>query len=119
MLCGCSSNPVLYPNQKYKKVGKEKAKRDIQVCKDESEEFLESSKGKQILKGAARGGIFGTIMGGVTGLITGDVGKGLAQGAVIGGAAGATAEAISPDELRRAYVNTCLRDKGYRVLGWD
>lgn len=119
LVVSCASRPKLYPNKYYKSQGKEMAEKDIKQCMDDADEFLESSKGKQILKGAGRGSIFGTIMGGVTGLITGDIGKGLVQGAALGTAAGATGEAISPDRLKQSYVNTCLSEKGYRILGWD
>lgn len=118
-LVSCASKPVLYPNSKYKSVGAETAKKDIQSCTDDADNFLESSKGKQILKGAGQGSAFGAIMGGITGLITGDFESSLVQGAAIGGVAGATGEAISPDRLKKSYINTCLGKKGYRVLGWD
>lgn len=118
-LVSCASKPVLYPNQKYKKAGKENAQKDIDSCMDDAKKFLKSSKGKQILKGAGQGSIFGAVLGGVTGLITGDVEGAVARGALFGGAAGATGEAISPDRLRQAYTNRCLANKGYQVMGWD
>ncbi len=118
-LVGCASKPVLYPNTKYKAVGKEKAKKDVNMCMSDAEEFLESSKGKQIAKGAAAGGIIGAVVGGVTGLLTGDVKGAMTRSTAIYGVAGATGAAISPDRLRQTYTNKCLGDKGYKVLGWD
>ena len=116
---GCSSSPKLYPNKEYEKVGKAKADKDVEKCMAKADIFLESSKGKQILKGAGKGSIFGAVIGGVTGLLTGDIVQGLASGAVIGGAAGATGEAISPDRLKQSFVNRCLSKKGYEVIGWN
>jgi hypothetical protein len=67
-------------------VGKEVAKKDIDQCIADADEYLKSSKGKNIAKGAA-----------------------------CGGAAGA----LSPDQVKHRFVNQCLADKGYQVLGWD
>lgn len=119
LLAGCSSRPQLYPNEKLKTVGKDAAENDINQCIADGDAYLESSKGKQITKGAGGGAAIGAAMGAVTGLFTGNVGRGLVQGGAIGAAGGATAGAISPDQLKHRYVNQCLADKGYQVLGWD
>lgn len=118
-LVSCSSSPVLYPNAKYESVGKEVAKADIKTCTDKAEKFLASSKGKQILKGAGGGAAVGTAVGAVTGLFTGDFLRGLTQGAATGAAAGGTVGAISPDQLKRRYIEHCLGRAGYQVIGWD
>ena len=100
-------------------MGKTKSSNHIDLCMAESEEYLESSAGKRILKGAGSGSIFGAVVGTVSGLLTGDIVQGLASGAAVGAAGGAAGAAISPDRLKRAFVNKCLRDKGYKVIGWD
>jgi hypothetical protein len=82
-LTACASKPQLYPNHKFKTVGKEAAKKDIDQCIADADEYLKSSKGKNITKGA--------------------------------GAAGA----LSPDQVKHRFVNQCLADKGYQVIGWD
>ncbi|MBT7608963.1 MAG: cell envelope biogenesis protein OmpA [Bacteriovoracaceae bacterium] len=119
LLGACASKPVLYPNQKLKKVGKEAGLEDISLCMDQSEKYIESGAGKRILKGAGSGSIIGAAMGAVSGLITGDVVGGLASGAAVGAVGGGASAAISPDQLRQAYTNKCLSDKGYKVIGWD
>jgi hypothetical protein len=118
-LVACASKPVLYPNRKLKKVGKEASQLDINTCMNESEEFLESGAAKKILKGAGSGSIFGAAVGAVSGLITGDVLGGLSSGAAVGAVGGGVGAAISPDQLKQSYVNKCLSDKGYKVIGWD
>jgi outer membrane lipoprotein SlyB len=123
----CSSRPQLYPNSKLKFVGKEKAQKDIEKCMTESDEYFETSKGKKVLKSAGKGAVvgsaFGAAMGAVAGAFTGNMGRGLVRGGAIGasgGAAGSAAStAISPDEIKRRYVNQCLSEKGYQVLGWE
>lgn len=118
-LSSCASRPKLYPNQKFKSVGKEIAKRDIDKCLSDAEKYLESSKGKKIARGAGAGAAIGAAMGAVGGLFTGNLGKGLVRGGAIGAAGGGAAGAISPDEIKHRYVNQCLAEKGYQVLGWD
>lgn len=119
LFASCASRPELYPNQKLKAVGKEKAKEDTDKCIAEADEYLKSSKGKNIAKGAGSGAAVGAAMGAVAGMFTGNLGRGLVRGGAIGAAGGGTAGALSPDQVKRRYVNQCLADKGYQVLGWD
>ncbi len=118
-VAACASKPQLYPNQKFKSVGKDAARKDIDQCIADGDEYLESSKGKQVAKGAGAGAAVGAAMGAVTGMFTGNLGRGLLRGGAIGAAGGGAAGAISPDQMKRNYVNQCLAEKGYRVLGWD
>lgn len=118
-LTACASRPRLYPNDKYKEAGKTAAKADVDQCIAEAKVYLKSTKGKQVVKGAGAGAAIGAAIGGVGGLFSGDVGGGLVRGGAIGAAAGGTAGAVSPDELKQRYVNQCLSEKGYQVIGWD
>lgn len=119
LFAACSSRPQLYPNKKLKRVGKEKANKDINMCMADAEKYLESSKGKQVAKGAGSGAAAGAIVGGIFGLLTGDIKGSVASGAVVGGASGAASGAVSPDQVRQNYTNICLGKKGYQVIGWD
>lgn len=119
ILTACASRPVLYPNEKYKSVGKDGAVIDIDKCMDDGDKFIQSSKGKQILKSAGEGAFVGGLMGAVFGLITGDFVKTAATGAAVGGVGGAAGGAITPNKLKRRYTNMCLQKKGYQILGWD
>ncbi len=118
-LFGCASRPKLYPNATLKQNGKTKAEQDVDKCMADSEEYLESSKGKQVAKGAGFGAVVGGAVGAVGGIFTGNPMRGAAQGAAMGGAGGAAAGAMTPDQIKRNYVNQCLGEKGYQVLGWD
>ena len=51
-LTACASKPSLYPNHKLKTVGKAAAKKDIDQCVADADDYLKSSKGKNIAKGA-------------------------------------------------------------------
>lgn len=119
LVAACASKPQLYPNQKLKTVGKEVAKKDIDQCIADADEYLKSSKGKNITKGAGAGAAIGGAMGAVGGLFTGNFGRGLLRGGAIGAAGGGAAGALSPDQVKHRFVNQCLADKGYQVIGWD
>lgn len=118
-LLGCASRPKLYPNDRYKSVGKEVAQRDTDQCIKDAEAYLESSKGKQIAKGAGGGAAMGAAFGAVTGIFYGNPVRGALRGGTVGGAVGGTAGALSPDQIKQRYVNQCLAEKGYQVIGWD
>ncbi len=118
-LGACASKPKLYPNDKLKEVGKVAAQKDIDKCIADGDEYLESSEGKKIAKSAGAGAAIGATIGAIGGALTGDFGGSLVRGAAVGTGAGAVGGAISPDELKQRYVNQCLADQGYRVLGWE
>lgn len=119
LLVSCASKPKLYPNEQYKAVGKKAAQKDIDQCIADADEYMESGKGKQIAKGAGSGAAIGVAFGAVAGMFGGGIGRGLVRGGATGAAVGATAGGLSPDQVKRNYVNECLSEKGYRVLGWD
>jgi len=124
-LAGCAAQrPVLYPNAKFKQVGEPAAKRDVDDCIRQAEEFGARHGGGER---AARQGGAGAAIGGVTGAVAGAVGRGnvgerAVQGAAVGGAGAATHGAIhsgEPGDLHRNFVSRCLRERGYEVIGWQ
>lgn len=119
MLGSCASRPQLYPNEKLKQSGKIAAKEDVDQCMAEAEDYLKSSKGKQVAKGAGAGAAIGAAIGTVSGLFTGNIGGGLLRGGAMGAAGGAVGGGLSPDQVKQRYVNQCLADQGYQVIGWD
>lgn len=126
-LTGCSNpKPVLYPNAQLNSVGRAQADRDIEACEDFAKNNGVSSGGGktgEVVKSTAVGGGTGAAVGAVAGAVAGgDAGK----GAAIGGATGATAGLIHGalkdsglDSTYRNFVNRCLKDKGYDVVGWS
>ncbi len=118
-LTSCASRPKLYPNETLKSKGKEASEADIDQCMKDAETYLDSSEGKKIVKSAGFGAAVGGAMGAVAGAFYGDIGGGAARGAAIGGTGGAVSGSLSPDELKHRYVNQCLADKGYNVMGWN
>lgn len=118
-LLSCASRPKLYPNEKLRHAGKDIAEKDIDRCIEDGDNYLESSKGKKIARGAGAGTAIGGAIGAVGGIFTGNLGRGLVRGGAMGAAGGGAAGALSPDKVKRNYVNQCLADQGYQVIGWD
>lgn len=125
--CG-SAKPVLYPNAQYKTVGKETAERDIEDCRQLAEtagaEHGTGQAGRVATSTAAGAGI-GAASGAVGGAISGAAGAGsaigAASGAVWGLLTGLFSAAFGSSEPNAAYanfVNRCLQEKGYEVMGW-
>jgi hypothetical protein len=113
-LAACASKPKLYPNAKFESVGQEAAQKDIDHCIAKADKYLEGQKGKQMAKGAGAGAVMGAVIGGVFGGV-----RGIGRGAVGGAAVGTAGAALSPEQMKQRYVNKCLAEQGYEVLGWD
>jgi len=124
-MVGCSStqNPVLYPNAHLREVGQEQAERDIQACRELASQNVPSAAGKEVAKDTAVGAAGGAAVGAVAGAVSGHgAGRGAAIGAATGGTAGAVhgaAKQIDPSPVYKNFVNRCLREKGYEVIGWQ
>ena len=114
--------PVLYPNATYNSVGETAARADIDDCmRLAAEHGHATDTGKNVAKSTGVGAAVGAAVGGAVGLVTGNPGRGLAAGADGGGAGGLARGAMNsgdPDEIERRFVEQCLRDKGYQVIGW-
>lgn len=124
-LAGCAraQKPVLYPNVHLEDVGREQAERDIEACRARADEYVQSTTAKDVGKGAAVGAAGGAAVGAVGGAVSG---RGAGTGAAVGAATGATAGAVrgavkqtAPSPVYKQFVNRCLREKGYDVLGWQ
>ena len=132
-LAGCAraQKPVLYPNVKLREVGSEQAERDIAACRRLAAQHVEGTAGRDIGRGAAVGGATAGAAGAAGGAVHGAMrgrgaGAGAAVGAATGAAAGATAGAVreamkqtEPSPVYKSFVNRCLRERGYDVLGWQ
>jgi outer membrane lipoprotein SlyB len=121
--CSTAQSPVLYPNAHLQRVGQAQADRDIAACRDLASQYVESTAGKDIAKSTAIGTVGGAAVGAAGGAVSGrGAGLGAAIGSAAGGTAGAvrgTAKQIGPSRVYKSYVNRCLREKGYDVIGWQ
>lgn len=127
LVFSCSYEPILDENQKYRMTPQDQIDEDIKQCKERADNHLKGRKLKKVGKQAVRGGATGAIVGGALGLFLGGTGKTLARGvgigagvgAVAGGASAAGEGKLSKDQIKQRYVNRCLNEKGYSVLGWE
>ncbi len=121
---GCATNqkPVLYPNAHLKNVGDATAQRDIGECIQLAENSGVSKSNNQVVKSGAQGAAVGGAAAAVGTLIRGgSVAEGAAAGAAVGGTAGAVHGAFRNDSnpTYRNFVQRCLHDRGYDVIGWQ
>ena len=124
---GCASKPtqpVLYPNNHLNEVGEQTAQQDIAACMQFARassvnENKDADVGRKAAGGAAVGGTSAAAWGLVRG---GDVGNRALAGAAAGATAGAVHGGLQSTEtspLFMNFVNKCLSDKGYSVIGWQ
>lgn len=124
-LGACSGpKPILYPNDHFKKAGKEAAEADIAACQEMAEEAGAApgrSRGGEVAGSTAAGGGIGAAGGAVGGAVAGSPGT----GAAVGAAAGATGGLLrglfrhkKPSDAHVNFVNRCLKEKGYEPVGW-
>jgi hypothetical protein len=117
-----NQRPQLYPNAHYQQVGPEQAQMDISNCMYRAD--YGAPQDNRVAEGAVNtlgGAAAGAALGAIGGAIAGDAGTGAAAGAAVGGATGlgkTVYDASKPDESYRGYVEACLRERGYDVIGW-
>jgi hypothetical protein len=127
-LVGCgTASPVLYQNQKYEDVGRAGVDRDIAECRalaDRAGATPDASKAGETAKSAGVGAVGGAAAGAVGGAIGGSPGIGAAAGAASGvvwslfSAMFGWMTPSQPSSVHVNYVNACLADRGYQVVGW-
>ena len=126
-IAGCSSSPkrpVLYPNQHLNQVGGHVAQQDIDACMRLARtsgvnETKDGEVGRKAAGGAAIGGASTAAYGLFRG---GDVAERALAGAAAGAAAGTVRGGMQSTEqspLFMNFVNKCLSEKGYSVIGWQ
>jgi hypothetical protein len=126
LVAGCASpEPVLYPNDHLAYVGKAAAEDDVDDCRHMAESAGANKgqgSGEQAAGGAVVGGAIGGAAGAAGGAVVGSAGAGAAVGAASGAAAGfmrGLFKGPKPSPAYRNFVNRCLGDRGYEVVGWD
>ena len=128
-VAGCATpvaKPAFYPNAHYQRMGAAQAQADAQAC---AELANQSDVGAVNKVDAARVGAAGAAGVAVAGTV-GSVLKGnkpnmknIAAGAAAIGAGGAAATAagqsVGGSSLYRQFVQQCLTERGYQVIGWN
>jgi hypothetical protein len=120
---GCASpRPVLYPNAHLAQVGAEASQEDIDACIELAENAdLGKNRAAETAKSTGIGAGIGAAIGAATGAIFGRPGTGAAAGAAGGGIRGFFRGIFGggePAPVFKNYVDTCLRERGYKPVGW-
>lgn len=122
-----SARPVLYPNAAFNRVGETQAQHEVAACQTRaSTTGLRAEESNQVAQRAGEGAAVAGIASAVGALVFGRGAEGVlragAGGVAIGGAAGATQAAVRggrPNSVYRSFVQRCLSDKGFDVIGWN
>ncbi len=119
-----SKQPAFYPNDHLKRVGQAQALADIDECVQFANDYgVKNKQAEKVAKETARDGAAGAAAGAVISAVTGgNVGQSAAAGAAGGGVIGLIRgmfDSGEPTPVFRQYVDKCLRDKGYEVIGWQ
>ncbi|RZJ25935.1 MAG: glycine zipper family protein [Haliea sp.] len=135
-LAGCASTganspsarPVLYPNAALNRVGDAQGRAEADSCmaRAASAGLTPDEKNNAVARGAGVGAATGAVVSAVGALITGRGGEGVvragAAGAAVGGSAGAVQGAFRndrPSSTYRNFVQRCLAERGFEVIGWN
>jgi outer membrane lipoprotein SlyB len=122
-LACAAQRPILYPNAHLQAVGTAAAQQDIDDClKQAAAGGYESRTEGKIAGSTAVGGAAGAAVGAAAGAVIGRAGSGAAMGAAGGGTAGLIRglfRSRDPDQVTRRFVEQCLKEKGYQVIGWQ
>lgn len=135
-LAGCASTgthspsarPVLYPNATLNRVGDAQGRAEVDACMGRavSAGLTPDEKTNAVARGAGVGAATGAVASAVGALITGRGGEGViragAAGAAVGGSAGAVQGAFRndrPNSTYRNFVQRCLAERGFEVIGWN
>lgn len=128
LLIGCATpvaKPAFYPNAHYQRMGPAQANADAQYCAELAQQSEVTAVNKVDAGRSAAAGAAGVGTAGVVGsLLSGhkpDL-KNIAAGAAAIGAGGAAATAagqsVGGSGLYRQFVQQCLAERGYQVIGW-
>lgn len=115
--------PALYDNQKMASVGAARAQVDIDECIAQAHAAgFGRNGGRDAAVSTGAGAATGAAIGAATGAVRGRAGRGAATGAAAGATAGlfrSMFRSRDPDPVEQRYVEECLREKGYRPIGWQ
>ena len=135
MLSACATNgpnsasarPVLYPNATLSRMGDAQGQAQVNACMASAQTAglspMQASNevGRRAGEGAAVAGVASAIGALISGRSS-DVLRAGATGAAVGGSAGAVSGAFHddrPNPVYRNFVQRCLSERGFDVIGWN
>lgn len=121
LFAACAARPVLYPNARLQAAGRGEARQDVAECGRLADDYVSRGAGRAV-EGAVEGGAVGAAAGAAGGAVLGHAGRGAAVGAA-GGAAGGFVRGLfhsrQPKPAYKRFVDRCLQERGYEVVGWE
>ena len=122
-LACAAKRPVLYPNARLEAAGPAAAQQDIDDCLQKAAAGgYTSNQGGEVAGSTAVGAAAGAAVGAAVGAVAGRAGAGAAMGAAGGGTGGLIRGLFRSrdlDPMQRRFVDKCLKEKGYEVIGWQ
>jgi hypothetical protein len=126
---GCATpvaKPAFYPNMHYQQVGPAQAQADAQACSTLADQSGVGAVNKIDAGRAAATGAAGVGAAGMVGsLLSGhkpdirDIAAGAAAIGAAGAAATAAGQSVGGSNIHRQFVQQCLAERGYQVIGWN
>ncbi|MES2398722.1 MAG: glycine zipper family protein [Pseudomonadota bacterium] len=122
-----SARPVLYPNATLNRVGAAQGQVEVDGCISRAigAGLTPDEKTNVVARRAGEGAATAGVASAVGALLTGrssDVLRSGAIGAAVGGSAGAVSGAFhndKPNGTYRQFVQRCLSERGFDVIGWN
>jgi len=123
-----SARPVLYPNATLNRVGDAQGQSEVNACmaRAQTAGLSPSENGNEVGRRAGEGAAVTGVAAAVGALISGrgsDVLRAGMTGAAVGGSAGAVSGAFNnndkPNGVYRQFVQRCLGERGFDVIGWN
>jgi outer membrane lipoprotein SlyB len=120
----CAARPVVYSSVQGGRADPVQLERDVDECTALAR--VHAREGRALARDATRstvtGGAVGAATGAVAGAIWGSAGRGAATGAAVGATSGLLGSLLrrapGEDQVERRFVERCLTERGYDVIGW-
>ena len=122
-LACAAKRPVFYPNARLEAAGTAAAQQDIDDCLQKAAAAgYTSNSGGKVAGSTAVGAAAGAATGAAFGAVVGRAGTGAAMGAAGAGTGGLIRGIFHSrdlDPVQQRFVDQCLKEKGYEVIGWQ
>ena len=126
-LVGCAGmakpTPDLMPSEKLRATPTAQVQSDINECLGYADMYVRRPHdGKMVFLRSFGSAVAGTAAGAIGGTIYGNPGRATAVGAATGGLLGmlsGLADTTRNDPYYERFVERCLQNKGYEVVGWS
>jgi hypothetical protein len=135
VLAGCaatgprspSARPVLYPNAALNRVGDAGARVEVDACmaRAQAAGLTPDEKNNETARRAGQGAAMGGVGAAVGALVSGRGVEGVVRSGAAGGAVGGSVGAVSgamhvrASTTYRHFVQRCLGERGFEVIGWN